>query len=451
MNCFNYMQYKKHINSQILRLAIPSILANITIPLVGLVDTAIVGHVANATAIGGIAIGTMLFDLLYWNFGFLRVGTSGMTAQAFGREDRVECARLLSQSVGIALIGAALIWLIQWLFVNIVLMLVPCSAEVATFAREYFFIRIWAAPATLSLMAFKGWFIGMQDTVSPMITDIVVNVVNMVVSYVLAIYTPMGALGVALGTVTAQFTGLIVALILLLAKYRHLWKGLSPLRLAMDGQGMRRLLSLNGNLFIRSLCFMVVYVGFTSLASKYGDVELAVSTIMMKLFMLFSYFVDGFAYAGEALVGKAFGQKDTQSNKVLNSKFLIQILFAWSLGVGVLFTLLFAIWSEPFYHAMTSDTIVLARLKDYTAWLIAMPIVSTLAFMWDGVYAGATAGKQIRNGMIYAALAFVMGYLITYQYVDVLSIYIAYFAHLAARVLYLTLAWKHTLAHFNIK
>ena len=442
----------KSLNSQILRLAIPSILANITIPLVGLVDTAIVGHIANATAIGGIAIGTMLFDLLYWNFGFLRVGTSGMTAQAFGREDRVECARLLSQSVGIALIGAALIWLIQWLFVNIVLMLVPCSAEVATFAREYFFIRIWAAPATLSLMAFKGWFIGMQDTVSPMITDIVVNVVNMVVSYVLAIYTPMGALGVALGTVTAQFTGLIVALILLLAKYRHLWKGLSPLRLAMDGQGMRRLLSLNGNLFIRSLCFMVVYVGFTSLASKYGDVELAVSTIMMKLFMLFSYFVDGFAYAGEALVGKEFGCREMES-KDRNSDIgrVVRLLFAWSLGVGVLFTLLFAIWSGPFYHAMTSDTIVLSRLEDYTAWLIAMPIVSTLAFMWDGVYAGATAGKQIRNGMIYAALAFVMGYLITYQYVDVLSIYIAYFAHLAARVLYLTLAWKHTLAHFNIK
>ena len=442
----------KSLNSQILRLAIPSILANITIPLVGLVDTAIVGHIANATAIGGIAIGTMLFDLLYWNFGFLRVGTSGMTAQAYGRGDTVECARLCSQSVGIALIGAAAIWLIQWLFVHLVLMLVPCSAEVATFAREYFFIRIWAAPATLALMAFKGWFIGMQDTVSPMITDIVVNVVNMAVSYVLAVYSPMGALGVALGTVVAQFTGLIVAVALLLAKYRHLWKGLSPLRLAMDGQGMRRLLSLNGNLFIRSLCFMVVYVGFTSLAAKYGDVELAVSTIMMKLFMLFSYFVDGFAYAGEALVGKEIGgQQSDSAYRQSDIGRVVRLLFAWSLGVGALFTLLFALWSEPFYHAMTSDTTVLSRLGDYTAWLIAMPIVSTLAFMWDGVYAGATAGKQIRNGMIYAALAFVAGYLITYQYVDVLSIYIAYFAHLAARVIYLTLAWKHTIAHLNIK
>ena len=435
----------KSLNSQILRLAIPSILANITIPLVGLVDTAIVGHIANATAIGGIAIGTMLFDLLYWNFGFLRVGTSGMTAQAFGRGDRVECARLLSQSIGIALIGAALIWLIQWLFVNLVLLLVPCSPEVASFAREYFFIRIWAAPATLSLMAFKGWFIGMQDTVSPMITDILVNVVNMAVSYVLAVYTPMGALGVALGTVIAQFTGLTAAIILLLAKYRQLWQGLSPVRLAFDGQGMKRLLSLNGNLFVRSLCFMVVYVGFTSLASKYGDVELAVSTIMMKLFMLFSYFVDGFAYAGEALVGKYIGSNQESGVRRQDQSDIsrvVRLLFAWSLGVGILFTLIFALWSGGFYHAMTSDTTVLARLTDYTAWLIAMPIVSTLAFMWDGVYAGATAGKQIRNAMIYAALAFVIGYLATYPYLDVISIYIAYFAHLAARVLYLTFAWK---------
>ena len=435
----------KSLNSQILRLAIPSILANITIPLVGLVDTAIVGHIANATAIGGIAIGTMLFDLLYWNFGFLRVGTSGMTAQAFGKGDKVECARLLSQSMGIALIGATLIWLIQWLFVNLVLTLVPCSPEVASFAREYFFIRVWAAPATLSLMAFKGWFIGMQDTVSPMITDIVVNVVNMAVSYVLAVYTPMGALGVALGTVIAQVTGLTMAIILLLAKYRHLWKGLSPVRLAFDGQGMKRLLSLNGNLFVRSLCFMVVYVGFTSLASKFGDVELAVSTIIMKLFMLFSYFVDGFAYAGEALVGKYIGlnqESGVRSQDKSDVSRVVGLLFAWSLGVGVLFTLIFGLWSGAFYHAMTSDSIVLSRLAHYTPWLIAMPIVSTLAFMWDGVYAGATAGKQIRNAMIYAALGFVICYVATYWWLGIQGLYIAYFAHLAARVLYLTFSWK---------
>ena len=428
--------FEQYMNKEILRLAIPSILANITIPLVGLVDTIIVGHISDAHAIGGIAIGTMLFDLLYWNFGFLRVGTSGMTAQAFGRGDRAQCARLLTQSVGIALIGTALIWLIQWLFVTAVLWLVPCSEEVGHFAREYFFIRVWAAPATLSLMALKGWFIGMQDTVTPMITDIVVNVVNMVVSYVLAVYTPMGALGVALGTVVAQFTGLSLAIILLLCKYRHVFRGLSIWQLARDMQGMRSLITLNANLFVRSLCFMIVYVGFTSLSSLYGDTDLAVCSILMKLFMLVSYFVDGFAYAGEALVGKAIGQREGAVNA------LVRLLFLWSLGVGAVFTVIFAISYMPLYGMMTSDSVVLARLTDFAGWLIAMPIVSTLAFMWDGVFTGATAGKQIRNAMIWAAVGFVVGYVASYYYLGTHALFVGYFLHLAARVIYLTATWK---------
>ena len=445
-------------NRQILRLAIPSILANITIPLVGLVDTAIVGHISDAHAIGGIAIGTMLFDLLYWNFGFLRVGTSGMTAQAFGRNDREQCARLLAQSVGIALIGAALIWLVQWLFVTAALAMVPCSAEVATVARKYFFIRVWAAPATLSLMAIKGWFIGMQDTVSPMITDMVVNVVNMAVSYVLAVYTPMGALGVALGTVIAQLTGLLLSVCILLWKYRHVWLGLSFLSLLKDMRGMRQLISLNANLFVRSLCFMIVYVGFTSLSSMYGDTDLAVCSILMKLFMLVSYFVDGFAYAGEALVGKYIGEAKSQplSNSPQGVQYpiggtpsnshniasLVRLLFLWSLGVGAVFTVVFALSYMPMYRMMTSDAVVLERLKDFTLWLIAMPIVSTLAFMWDGVFTGATAGKQIRNAMIWAAVGFVLGYVASYHWLGTHALFVGYFLHLAARVIYLTATWR---------
>ena len=433
-------------NKQILRLAIPSILANITIPLVGLVDTAIVGHISDTHAIGGIAIGTMLFDLLYWNFGFLRVGTSGMTAQAFGRDDRHGCARLLTQSVGIALSGAALIWLLQWVFVTGVLYLVPCSLEVDAFAREYFFIRVWAAPATLSLMAIKGWFIGMQDTVSPMITDIVVNVVNMVVSYTLAVYTPVGALGVAYGTVVAQLTGLLLSVVILLVKYGHVWHGLSLRQLLRDMRGVGQLMSLNANLFVRSLCFMVVYVGFTSLSSKYGDTDLAVCSILMKLFMLVSYFVDGFAYAGEALVGKYIGEaKSSLASRHLALSPLtsvVRLLFVWSLGVGALFTFLFTLAYMPMYYAMTSDSIVLSRLTDFTGWLIAMPIVSTLAFMWDGVYAGATAGRQIRNAMIWAAIGFIAGYCLSPAGWGTHAMFVGYFLHLIARVIYLTVMWK---------
>ena len=436
------------VNKDILLLAVPSILANITIPLVGIVDTAIVGHIGDAAVIGGIAIGTMLFDLLYWNFGFLRVGTSGLTAQAYGKGKNdvqnakvpEECRKILVQSLGISAMAALFAWTIQWLFVTAVLAVVPCSAEVGAVAREYFFVRIWAAPATLSLMAFKGWFIGMQDTKSPMAVDILVNVVNMAASYVLAVCTPLGVVGVAWGTLIAQYTGLLLAMGILLFRY----SGISvfretDIRTALRGPEIRRMMALNGNLFIRSLC----YVGFTSLASRYGDTELAVSSILMKLFMFFSFFVDGFAYAGEALVGKEFGILKAEGGLCNQDdvKGVVRTLFIWSIGVGLIFTAVYAIWGDESMALMTNDTDVLQAAHRYMGWLIAMPIVSALAFMWDGVYVGATAGKQIRDAMIWAAVGFVVAYLLSYRIVGAQALYIAYFAHLIARVAYLTWNW----------
>lgn len=419
----------KEMNKQIVRLAVPSILANITIPLVGLVDTAIVGHVGNAIAIGGIAIGTMLFDLLYWNFGFLRVGTSGMTAQAYGRGDKHETSRLLKQSLSIALLAAGVIWLVQWLFVTAVLAVVPCSEEVATIAREYFFARIWAAPATLCLMAFKGWFIGMQDTRSPMAVDILVNVVNMIASYILAVHTSLGVVGVAWGTVIAQYTGLILAFSILLLRYTIQWRENEPL-----WSGTRKFMQLNGNIFIRSLCFMVVYVGFTSIAGSYGDTELAVSSIIMKLFMFFSFFVDGFAYAGEALVGKYWGKSSTND--------LVRWLIVWGIAMGLVFTLVYAIWGDNIIWLMTDDRAVLAVSRQYLIWLILMPLASSLAFIWDGIYVGATAGKEIRNAMIYAALSFAVVYAVGYSWWGIQALYMAYSVHLIVRAMYLRVKWK---------
>jgi len=427
------------VNRDILRLAVPSILANITIPLVGIVDTAIVGHMGDAAVIGGIALGTMLFDLLYWNFGFLRIGTSGLTAQAYGAGRQTECRRILAQSLSLVLMATIFVWTIQWFFVTAVLAIVPCSPQAAAVAREYFFIRIWAAPATLSLFTFKGWFIGMQDTKSPMAVDILVNVVNMGASYFLAVHTPLGIAGVAWGTLIAQYSGLALATLILAIRYDIVHIGIREMKEAMQAPGVKRMLSLNRDLFIRSLCFMVVYVGFTALASRYGDTELAVSSILMKFFMFFSFFVDGFAYAGEALVGKAYGEQ-SEKNQV-NS--VVRSLFYWAIGVGLVFTVLYAIWGHAFIAMMTSDHTVLDASHRYIGWLIAMPIVSALAFMWDGVYVGATAGKQIRNAMIWAALAFVVSYVATFWWIGIQALYIAYFAHLIARVLYLTKEWKY--------
>ena len=457
------------INKDILKLAIPSILANITVPIVGMVDIAVAGHLTGevATMIGGIAIGTMLFDLLYWNFGFLRVGTGGLTAQAYGRKDDKECAKILTRALGISLAFALLLIAIQWIFVKAAFLVVDCTPEVRELASKYFYIRIWAAPATLSLMAFKGWFIGMQDSVSPMVTDFVVNGMNVLMSIVLALgipavggqswlLRPLGFTGIALGTVVAQYSGLLTAVILLLSKYlRRVFADfrLTELKGLFTGEETRRFFVMNTDLFVRSLCFIAIYIGFTTISAGYGDLLLAVSSIMMKLLMIFSYFTDGFAYAGEALVGKYIGAKDKQ---MLRQS--IRWTFIWSMAIAVIFMGIYHFSGVPMLRMMTSDAAVVEQSKEYLPWLLLMPIIGCAAFTWDGIYIGATASKEIRNAMLWAVVAFVAVWAVgivglrgigpdTVSGNNVMAMHIlmaAYFAHLLARTIYLTVLYPRT-------
>ena len=454
----------KSINKDILKLAVPSILANITVPLVGMVDIAVAGHldVNAATMIGGIAIGSMLFDLLYWNFGFLRVGTGGLTAQAYGRGDRKECAKIFVRAVGIALASALALIAIQWLFVNAALAVVDSTPEVRELAAKYFYIRIWAAPATLSLMAFKGWFIGMQDSVSPMITDLVVNGMNVLMSIVLALgltigdwhYEGMGFSGIAAGTVAAQYSGLVTAAALMLLKYRrNTMATLEPddLKDIFKGGETRRFFVMNADLFVRSLCFIAIYIGFTVISARYGDVLLAVSSIMMKILMIFSYFTDGFAYAGEALTGRYIGAQDRPMVRQT-----VNHTFVWSMSIALIFIGIYHFGGVPLVKLMTSDMAVGELSKEFLPWLLLMPVVGCAAFTWDGIYIGATASKAILNSMIWAVAAFglvwVAGVAVlnligaddgSSRY-DKLAMHVlmaAYFAHLLARTLYLSIRY----------
>ena len=462
----------KAINRDILKLALPSILANITVPIVGMVDVAVAGHLdtSAATMIGGIAIGSMLFDLLYWNFGFLRVGTGGLAAQAYGRGDRAECARVLTRSLGIALSCALLLIAIQWLFVKAAFLFVDCTPEVQNLASQYFFIRIWAAPATLALMALKGWFIGMQDSVSAMLTDLTVNGMNVLMSIVLALgisvggwhYEGMGFSGVAAGTVAAQYSGLLVALVLLLVKYRRntlLLMNRSQLREVFKGDQMRRFMSMNADLFVRSLCFIAIYIGFTVISARYGDTLLAVSSILMKLLMIFSYFTDGFAYAGEALVGRYVGAGNRQMYKES-----VKWTFIWSMSIALIFIVIYHFAGVPMLQLMTSDASVVDASREYLPWLLLMPVVGCAAFTWDGIYVGATASRPMRNSMLWAVVAFVavwaagillLNHCPSWFSLDVaddsaslfnrLAMHVlmaAYFAHLLARTVYLTVRSK---------
>ena len=453
----------KSINKDILKLAIPSILANITVPLVGMVDIAVAGHldVNAATMIGGIAIGSMLFDLLYWNFGFLRVGTGGLAAQAYGRGDRKECARILARAVGIALACALVLIAIQWIFVKAAFLVVDSSPEVQALATKYFYIRIWAAPATLSLMALKGWFIGMQDSVSPMATDMTVNGMNVLMSIILSLgftvgglhYDGIGFAGVAAGTVVAQYSGLLVALLLLLWKYRRNTLStvtVSELRGLFKGDETRRFFVMNADLYVRSLCFIAIYIGFTVISARYGDVLLAVSSILMKLLMIFSYFTDGFAYAGEALTGRYIGAKDS-----FMVRQTVRWTFVWSMSIALLFMGIYHFAGVPMLRMMTSDPIVVDAAVGYLPWLLLMPVAGCAAFTWDGIYIGATASRQMRNSMLWATVSFAalwaVGILIlqavapdspSYGRMAMHILMAAYFAHLLARTVYLTVSWR---------
>ena len=446
----------KAINKDILKLAIPSILANITVPLVGMVDIAVAGHLDTSAAmmIGGIAIGTMLFDLLYWNFGFLRVGTGGLTAQAYGRGDRKECAKILTRALGISIACALVLIAIQWIFVKAAFLVVECSPEVRTLATQYFFIRIWAAPATLSLMALKGWFIGMQDSVSAMVVDLVVNGMNILMSIVLALgfniggwhYEGMGFAGIAAGTVAAQYSGFLTALAILAFRYiksTFAYMDSDDLKSVFRGSETKRFFVMNADLFVRSLCFIAIYIGFTVISARYGDVLLAVSSIMMKLLMIFSYFTDGFAYAGEALTGRYIGAKDAPMVRQT-----VRWTFVWSMGIAVIFMGIYHFAGVPMLRMMTSDMTVVTAARDFLPWLLLMPVIGCAAFTWDGIYIGATASKAIRNSMLWAVVAFFAVWAAGLAFPDVSaegSMHVlmgAYFAHLLARTVYLTVRYK---------
>ncbi len=466
------------IDKEILRLALPSILANITVPLVGMVDIAVAGHLSASAAalIGGISVGSLMFDMLYWNFGFLRAGTGGMTAQAYGREDWQECRTHLFRAVGTAILISLALLMVQWPFQKLVFLLVDCSAEVKSLALKYFFIRIWAAPATLSLMAFRGWFIGMQDTFSSMLTDVIVNGVNILASIFLALGIPgtafkgIGFSGIAWGTILAQYTGLFFATGVVAVKYRQKVRlpvkpgvpdgnvpGRPFTRLGREAQGapapiavrkesIHRFFAVNGDLFIRSLCLMVVYLAFAAISAKFGDVLLAMCSVMMKLMMIFSFFTDGFAFAGEALTGRFIGMERPE---LLGEG--VRHTFAWSLGIGMMFVAIYLLFGMDMFRMMTSDLSVVGSAQGFLPWLVLMPLVGSTAFTWDGIYTGATRTKPLRNSTIGCMIAFFLVWFLGLMLLKpqgnslVHLLFAAYYSHLIFRSVYLTVKYPSSI------
>lgn len=402
-----------------------------------MVDVAIMGRLDSNIYIGAIALGAMIFNFLYWGFGFLRMSTTGFTSQAYGTGSRESMIRILAQSSLMALSAAALLLVLQKPIGMLAFELIRGPAEVEQQAMLYFSVRIWAAPATLLLYVFYGWFIGMQNSIIPATIAIVVSLVNVAVSYLLVFTFGMKADGVALGTVIAQYSGLLLALIFFFTRYRSVLP-FPDIKEILKHETLVRVLRVNRDIFIRTLCLIAVMTFFTGRSAYYGADLLAVNTLLFQFFILFSYFIDGFAYAGEALTGRFIGLGNpAQLRKMLKA------LFLWGSGISMVFTAAYIVLGEHLPGILTTDTETILATKPYLFWTFLIPVVSFAAFLWDGVFIGATAGAPMRNVMIIAAAGvFFPSYFLLNPLLGNHALWLAMILFLAARSLLMTLFVK---------
>ena len=415
------------INSRILRLALPSIVSNITVPLLGLVDLTIVGHMGDVVYIGAIAVGSMIFNVIYWIFGFLRMGTSGMTSQALGARNLTEVMRILVRSLAIG--GAiALLFIvfqapIRWVMLSV---MYP-SAQVTPHAVTYFNICIYGAPAMLGLYGLTGWFIGMQNTRVPMMVSILQNVVNIGASLWFVFFLHWKIEGVAAGTLIAQWAGFLVALGFW-ARYFARLKRYDWRSSLFDRKAMARFFTVNRDILLRTLFLVGVNFFFISAGARQGDVILSVNTLLMTLFTLFSYVMDGFAYAGEALSGKYYGarNRDTFTG-------LVHALFRWGAAMAAAFTLVYAVGGNAFLSLLTNETYVVEAAEPYFYWAVSIPVAGVAAFIFDGIFIGITATRGMLVSSVVAALAFFAIDLSLQSVVGNHALWLAFIVYLAMR------------------
>ena len=414
-------------NSEILKIALPAIVSNITVPLLGLVDTAIVGHLESPAYIGAIAVGGVIFNIIYWLFTFLRMGTSGLTAQDLGANRKEEVtntlyrACLLATVTGVALIG------LQWPLYHVAMQLMDASPEVTEHVATYFYICIWGAVAVQLLYALNGWFIGMQNTRIPMLVAIVQNVVNIPLSLVLVFGLKMSIAGVALGTVMAQYIGLLVAAAMLWHRYRDyltpvVWKDV------LRRTELWRFLNVNRDIMIRMVCLIAVTTWFTAVGSRQGELVLAANAILFQLFYLFSFFFDGFANAAEALCGKYKGARNAASFVVTVKK-----VFLYGVVLVAIFTIVYVVGEDYILGMLSNQQLVIDTAKEYFHWVLLVPVCGIMAFVWDGVFFGTTSTRYLLYSIFTGTALFFAAYALLFPLYGNDGLWISFLLYLAGR------------------
>ncbi|MCG8578550.1 MAG: MATE family efflux transporter [Bacteroidales bacterium] len=387
-------------NKDILKLAIPNILTNLTVPLLGMVDMHLMGYQDSSIFMGAVALGGVIFNFVYWGFAFLRMSISGMAAQAYGRNNTNEMAMMLFRGLFLALSAGILLLLLQKGVVGLSLQILEGSHEVKQLAADYFYIRIWAAPLAISLMVINGWFLGMQNAIYPMIISITINIVNILSSFFFVKVMNMKVEGVALGSVVANGVGFSLSIVLFLKRYSHILKEFN-FKVILNKSGLLRFLDVSGDIFLRTLCIIIVFTFFTSKSAGTGDLILAANSALLQFLFLFSYFLDGFAYAAEALVGKFTGGKN-----IKEVKRTVRYLFGWGTAFALIFVAIYGGLGNHILLLFTNQSDVIEVAGTYLPWLILLPLTGFSSFIWDGIYIGATASRLMRNTMLLATVVF---------------------------------------------
>lgn len=422
---------KVSIDREILNLAIPSIVTNITTPLLGLVDVAIVGHMGAAAYIGAIAVGGSMFNMLYWLFGFLRMGSSGMTAQYYGSGDKEGQSRILEQALLVALIAGIIMIALRRPICDATLWFMDVDATTMELARTYFMILIWGAPAVLGNYVMCGWLLGMQNSKATMWISIFINVSNILVSCTFVYALHFSIPGVAIGTLFSQWAGFLLAVSIALLRYDIIPCGMKEL---LELKGLKRFFRVNGDIFLRTLCLVAVTLWFTRTGARQGEEMLAVNALLMQFFTLFSFFMDGFGFSGEALAGKYIGANDKASLSESVKK-----ICRWGLIVAAIFTILYAAGGDLLLKILSNDMKVVAHAHEHLYWVITIPIAGFLAFTWDGIFIGATATRDMLTSMACATAIFFAVYFLAYPAIGNDGLWLAFISYLLGRSIILTI------------
>lgn len=391
-------------HARVMRVAVPIVLANVTVPLLGAVDTAVVGQIGLPAPIGAVGLGAIILSSVYWIFGFLRMGTTGLTSQALGAGNAAEVTAILLRALMIGGVAGLFFIAAQWPLIAGALWLSPGSAAVERLAAEYLGLRIWGAPATIALYAVTGWLIATERTRAVLILQIWINGVNIALDLWFVLGLGWGVEGVAIATLIAEWTGLLFGLWLCRTAFgAALAPALARLR---DRAALRHMAVVNGDIMIRSILLQISFTSFVFLGAGLGDVTLAANQVLMQFLSVAAFFLDGFAFAAEALVGQAVGARS-----VMAARRASLVSTQWAVGSVLVLSLIYLLAGPALIDLMTTAPNVRLVAREFLPWLVAAPIVGVWAWMLDGIFIGATLTREMRQTMLVSTAVYGMSLL----------------------------------------